>query len=44
MQVMNIPESYTKAKGKINLNKSPKIYKHRDRKTINGRYTNKMLK
>ena len=32
MQVINIPKSYKKAKGKIILNKSPKIYKHIDKK------------
>ena len=34
MQVINIPKSYAKTKGKIILKKSPKIYKHIDKKQL----------
>ena len=33
MHVINIQENYTKDKGKIILEKSPKIYKHIDKKS-----------
>ena len=33
-----------KDKYKIILNKSPKIYKHIDKKMINGTYANKIFK